>query len=60
MDRPTYNRVEYGVTGFLMNATRLKLLADALRMSIAEIVRLESDFYSNFCSLNHLNLYWKQ
>ena len=51
----TYNQIENGKLGNLMNAYWLQKLADALNTPIAEIVRLESDYFVKYLKVNKIN-----
>jgi|LSQX01.2.fsa_nt_gb transcriptional regulator with XRE-family HTH domain len=51
----TYNQIENGKLGNLMNAYWLQKLADALNTPIAEIVRLESAHFVNYLKVNKIN-----
>ena len=54
MDRPTYNQIENGKQGYLMNATRLKALALALKLPVSVVVDFESEYFIQFCRRNNL------
>ncbi len=55
MNHCTYNQIENGKLGNLMNAYWLEKLADALETSVDEIVHLESDYFVKYLKVNKIN-----
>lgn len=52
MDRATYNQVENGKQGALMNAPKLLAIADFFKLDVKYICYLESEYLKKVESLN--------
>ena len=55
---PTYNQIENGKLGHLMNAYHLKNIATVLGFSIEEMVELESNYLIEFYKANNIVPYY--
>ena len=58
MEVTTYNQIENGKLGNLMNAYWLEKLAYALELPVDVVVRLESKYYVDYCKVNNLHRYY--
>lgn len=58
IDIVTYNQIENGKRGNLMNAKKLIALAVAFNVSVEKICHLEADYLDHFNKVNHIERSW--